>query len=136
MEITRRNFVKNATGAAAILATLSSTSTLISCNQPVKTMSKNTLTVVAFVETSAEKAEALKEVCLGLIDPSRKDKGCISYNLYQDKSNPGKFTFIEQWESQELLDAHLQTPHLAAAGEQFKTILTKELQVIALDKLA
>ncbi len=136
MEINRRSFLKSSAAMTVLLASIPTTATLISCNQNSKKMNENALTVVAFVETDEAKAEELKKVCLGLIEPSRKDKGCISYNFYQDTANPGKFTFIEQWESQELLDAHLKTPHLVAAGEAFGQILTKELQVITLNKLA
>jgi quinol monooxygenase YgiN len=136
MEISRRNFLKNSAGAALMIAAIPATSTLISCNQTAKKMNEQALTVVALLETSAEKADELKKVCLGLIEPSRKDEGCISYELYQDTTNPGKFTFIEKWKSKELLDAHLKAPHLVAAAEVFGKILIKELQVILLDKIA
>jgi quinol monooxygenase YgiN len=98
-------------------------------------MSVNTLNVVAIAETSPERAEELKEVCLGLIEPTRKEEGCISYDLYQDVTNPGKFTFIENWQSKEHLDAHLNTPHFVAAANAFGKIVTKELSVILLNKL-
>lgn len=136
MGINRRNFLKNSAGAAIMITAIPATSTLISCNQPTKKMNENALTVVALLETSADNAEELKKVCLGLIEPSRKDEGCISYELYQDTTNPGKFTFIEKWESKELLEAHIKAPHLVAAAETFGKILTKELQVIMLDKIA
>jgi len=99
-------------------------------------MSNNTLNVVAIAETSPEKAEDLKSVCLGLIDLTRKETGCISYELYQDVTNPGKFTFIENWQSKEHLEAHLETQHMADAGAAFGKILTKELTILMLNKLA
>jgi len=99
-------------------------------------MSNNTLNVVAIAETSPEKAEDLKSVCLGLIDLTRKETGCISYELYQDVTNPGKFTFIENWQSKEHLEAHLKTQHMADAGAAFGKILTKELTILMLNKLA
>ena len=98
-------------------------------------MTVNTLNVVAIAETSADRAEELKSVCLGLVEPTRKEEGCISYNLYQDIDNPGKFTFIENWESKGHLDAHLKTPRFISAGEAFGKILTKELVVMMLNKL-
>ena len=98
-------------------------------------MSTNTLNVVAIAETSPDRAEELKSVCLGLIEPTRKEQGCISYELYQDVTNPGRFTFIENWESRELLEVHLGSPHLKAAAAAFGTILTKELSIILLNKL-
>jgi quinol monooxygenase YgiN len=99
-------------------------------------MSDNTLNVVAIAETSPDKAEELKFVCLGLIEPTRQEEGCISYELFQDATNAGRFTFIENWQSREHLDVHLKTPHLVAAATAFSKILTKELVIIMLNKLA
>ena len=62
-------------------------------------MNENTLKVVAIAETSSDRVEELKSTCLGLIEPTRKEEGCISYELYQDTTNPGKFTFIENLRS-------------------------------------
>lgn len=136
MTTDRRKFLKYATGAALLAFVGPTSSTLISCKQKPKKMSKNTLHVVAIVETSAERAEELKSICLGVIEPTRKEDGCISYELYQDTTNPGKFTFIENWQSKDHLDVHLKTPHLVAAGEAFGKILTKELILLMLTKLA
>lgn len=136
MAIDRRNFLKCTTGAALLAAIVPTTSTLISCTQKPKKMNVNTLNVVAIAETSADRAEELKSICLGLIEPTRKEEGCIAYELYQDTTNPGKFTFIENWQSKEHLDVHLKTPHLVAAGAAFGKILTKELVIMMLNKIA
>jgi quinol monooxygenase YgiN len=133
----RRNFLKNASRAALLTAIVPASSTLISCKQkPVKMSENNTLKVVAIAETSSDRAEELKSICLGLIEPTRKEKGCISYELYQDITNPGKFTFIENWQSKEHLDIHLKSPHLIAAGEAFGKVVTKDLIILMLNKLA
>jgi quinol monooxygenase YgiN len=136
MATNRRNFLKGATGAALLAVLIPTSATLVSFKQKSKKMSKNTLHVVAIAETSADKAEELKSVCLGLIEPTRKENGCISYELYQDTVNPGKFTFIENWESKAHLDVHLKTPHMAKAGAAFGKIVTKELLVMTLNQLA
>jgi quinol monooxygenase YgiN len=136
MVTNRRNFIKNSAGAALFAAMVPVSSTLISSKQKPKKMNKSTLKVVAIVETSSEKATELKNVCLRLIEPTRKESGCISYELYEDTTNPGRFTFIEEWESQEHLDVHLKTPHLVSAGEAFGKIVTKDMVILMLNKIA
>jgi quinol monooxygenase YgiN len=131
----RRSFIRTSAGAAIFAAFLPVSSTLISCKQKPKKMNKSTLKVVAIVETSSDKAIELKNICLGLIEPTRKESGCISYELYEDTTNPGRFTFIEEWESQEHLDVHLKTPHLVAAGEAFGKIVTKDMVILMLNKI-
>jgi len=135
MTINRRNFLKFTTGTAILATLVPASSTLLSFTQIPKKMSGNSLTVVAIAETSADKAEELKTICMGLIEPTRKEKGCISYDLYQDTTNPGRFTFIENWQSKEHLDVHLKSPHLVAAGAAFGKVVTKEMVVMMLNKL-
>jgi len=135
MTINRRNFLKFTTGTAILATLVPASSTLLSFTQTPKKMSGNSLTVVAIAETSADKAEELKTICMGLIEPTRKEKGCISYDLYQDTTNPGRFTFIENWQSKEHLDVHLKSPHLVAAGAAFGKVVTKEMVVMMLNKL-
>ena len=43
-----------------------------------------------------------------------KEPGCISYVFSPDISDPGLFHLFEVWESQEHLNAHFVTPHIAA----------------------
>jgi quinol monooxygenase YgiN len=135
MGIDRRNFIRSATGAALFTTLVPVSSNLISDKQKTLKMEKNTLKVVAIAETSADKAEELKKVCMGLIEPTRKETGCIRYELYQDTAVPGRFTFIEEWQSKEHLDVHLKTPHLVAAGEAFSKIVTRDLLILTLNKV-
>ncbi len=136
MATNRRNFLKSTTGTALLAAFVPASATLLSFKQKSKKKkSGKALNVVALVETAEEKAEKLKSICLGLIEPTRKEVGCISYNLYQDTTNPGKFIFIENWQSAEHLDVHLKTPHFVKAGAAFGEIVTKEIVVLKLNKL-
>lgn len=45
-----------------------------------------------------------------LIESSRQEKGNRSYQLYQAVDKPNQFIMIEQWENQEAIDSHNQTP--------------------------
>ncbi len=45
-----------------------------------------------------------------LIELSRKEKGCIEYNLV-DSTEPDKLYFIEKWQTQNDLNVHMQTEH-------------------------
>lgn len=58
-----------------------------------------------------EKCLAPARVC---IEASRKDPGCIAYDLNLSVSDPNRMVFIEVWESRAALDAHFQTPHFRA----------------------
>jgi quinol monooxygenase YgiN len=72
----------------------------------------NVLTIVAKIEAHNDKVEFVKAELLKLIEPTLKEAGCIQYDLHQDNEDPSVFVFYEQWESRELLQEHLNSPHL------------------------
>ena len=57
------------------------------------------------------------------IEPTRKEAGCIRYDLVRGPGKPAEFAFIEEWESAEHLDAHLQTAHVREAGAKAGPLL-------------
>ena len=75
-------------------------------------MGKECLTVVAEMKALPGKTEELKKVLTGLLEPTRKEDGCINYDMHQSPENPETFLFHENWTDKEKLDRHLETPHL------------------------
>jgi quinol monooxygenase YgiN len=69
--------------------------------------------VGAFRINVGKEAEAL-EAFQGLVAPTHAEEGCILYALHRAVDDPARLTFIERWASQELLDAHLGSPHVSA----------------------
>ena len=49
---------------------------------------------------------------------NQKDEGCIHYELYRDLNDSQVLTFIEEWESMEVLNKHMAAAH-------FKEIVPK-----------
>lgn len=87
--------------------------------------------VVSVLVAKKGKEEAVKAHLLGLVAPSRRDPGCIAYDLHQDADAPHVFVFYETWESRERLEAHLATPHLAAWKATAPDLLdSREMRVL------
>ncbi|MDE3155793.1 MAG: antibiotic biosynthesis monooxygenase [Acidobacteriota bacterium] len=78
-------------------------------------MTAERIYVVARFEAGPGQVEAVRRVLMGLLDPTRREAGCIRYDLLQSPADPAEFVFDEEWESGAHLDAHLGTPHVAAA---------------------
>jgi quinol monooxygenase YgiN len=57
--------------------------------------------------------DAAKQAFEGLVSPTHQESGCILYALHQGAENPARLVFIERWASQEELDAHLKSDHIA-----------------------
>ena len=79
--------------------------------------------VMAAIVVKPEHAEAAKALLIELAATSRREAGCLSYELYQQVDAPHTFHTVEQWCAQADADAHMATPHvgkaIAAAGPMF-----------------
>jgi quinol monooxygenase YgiN len=71
------------------------------------------IVVVGRVKTDAERRERLIEVGQRVAQASREEPGCVSYRLYEDTERPNEFVFIEVWETEEALQRHFATEHIA-----------------------
>ena len=81
---------------------------------------KGAVILVATVKAKAGQDKAVKEALQGLLEPTRKEAGCIAYLLHQAADDPTQFMFYEQWASKETLDAHSKSAHLQALGPKIK----------------
>ncbi|HEX6280075.1 MAG TPA: putative quinol monooxygenase [Pyrinomonadaceae bacterium] len=72
--------------------------------------------VVAHITAKPEKVDETRELLLSLIEPTRVEEGCVTYELMQNTADPTDFTFVEEWTSDAALDAHLETEHLKRAA--------------------
>ena len=62
------------------------------------------------------------------------DDGCIQYELHKDLEDSNRFTFIETWESAQLLEAHMATAHFASFAKTIENKLDA-LEISKLEKL-
>jgi quinol monooxygenase YgiN len=114
MEINRRTLL--ASGAAlAGLSVLRGETAAEGAEVP-----KDAVIATAFMKAKPDQVEAVKEALLSLVKPTRKEPGCLCYNLHQSKSDPTQFMFYEQWASKEALAAHGKTLHMKALGGKLK----------------
>ena len=79
-------------------------------------MNAKSLTVIAQIKAKPGKESHVRQELLSLVAPSRKDAGCLNYDLHQALDNPALFLFHENWTSKAHLDAHLQKPDLQAVA--------------------
>lgn len=71
------------------------------------------IVVIGRVRTGPDKRAEVLEIGQRLAAASRGEAGCISYRLYEDTENENEFVFIEEWQSDEALQEHFATPHIA-----------------------
>jgi quinol monooxygenase YgiN len=82
--------------------------------------------IVARVIALPDKIETVKAVLIELLEPTRKEAGCIKYELLQNQSDPTDFTFVEEWTDNGAIDTHLLSLHIQEAIAKLDGFITNE----------
>lgn len=67
--------------------------------------------VVAKNKVREQEMNTYNELVKNLIHETRKEEGCIKYELFQDVHNFNILTFVEEWEDLEALEKHKKSSH-------------------------
>ena len=88
-------------------------------------MPNNSVRVVARIKALPDKVNDVRSILTSLIEPTRKEAGCITYELWQNRADATDFTFVEEWASEPALDAHAASQHLKDAAARLDSLMTQ-----------
>jgi quinol monooxygenase YgiN len=72
------------------------------------------LIVAGTVRAPPGNIDAFRPHMAAMMAASQAEEGCLDYTYAEDVAEPGLIHVFERWTSQDALDAHFQTPHMAA----------------------
>jgi quinol monooxygenase YgiN len=98
-------------------------------------MSTKTVTVVATFQARPGKEAVLRDALTGLVAPTRKESGCLNYDLHVSPEHPGRFLFHENWTSKVALDTHLQSPHVQALLPRVDALCSEPPAIVLWERL-
>jgi quinol monooxygenase YgiN len=78
--------------------------------KPIK-LPKGALTLVVTLRAKEGQHVLLEAELRALVGPTRKEEGCLQYDLHRAADQPGAYLFHEVWESREHHAAHTRTSH-------------------------
>jgi quinol monooxygenase YgiN len=85
--------------------------------------------VIAKITIKPDMTDDLKNIVPGLVAETRKENGCLSYQLFQDIKVKNVFAMIEEWENQEALDKHMNSKHFQEAIPKIVAIQEKDIEI-------
>ena len=62
-----------------------------------------------------EKQKEVMQTLLSMIEPTGKEKGCLSHDVFCDIEDKNAFTMLEAWENREYLEHHLRSNRFGVA---------------------
>jgi quinol monooxygenase YgiN len=99
-------------------------------------MPQDLLTVTAEVVAKHGKEAELRTQVLALVAPTRKEEGCVQYDVHVSNGEPGRFVFYENWTSGEMLDRHLKSDHFRAFEAAAGSLLAEPTRVLRLTRIS
>jgi len=72
---------------------------------------KSGLTIVVLMRARAGHEPFLEAELRALVPPTRKEDGCLQYDLHRTSDGSGAFLLHEVWESKDHHTAHTKTDH-------------------------
>lgn len=87
------------------------------------------LRVIARATAKPDHVRQVREILSALVEPTRREPGCLSYQLLESEADPTDFVFVEQWASAEAEQAHFMTPHVRSALQRLVGLLACEPQI-------
>ena len=73
----------------------------------------------------------LREPARICVAETRKEEGCIAYDLFESVTEPDTLVFVELWETREALSRHARTPHIAAWRKAGKPhVIERRIEIV------
>ncbi|ACP26253.1 hypothetical protein NGR_c24960 [Sinorhizobium fredii NGR234] len=92
--------------------------------------------VIAYLKAHPGKGDDVVAHAVPLIDATRKEEGCTSYDLYRKPAEPDSLVFVETWKSRAALEVHFAEPHLKAFQVAMADLLVEaRVEVVHPDKV-
>lgn len=86
--------------------------------------------VIAKLTIKEDMIELFKNSVTELIAETRKEAGCIQYQLFQDINNKKVLSFVEEWESMETLQMHMKSKHFLETVPKLAELEEKESEIM------
>ena len=92
--------------------------------------------IVAKLTVKTDKVKAFTEVAREIIEKTKMEPGCKSYQLYQNPYDATKFIFVEEYKNQAAIDAHFASDYFKAFGTKMADMVAEpaEIKIISVAK--
>lgn len=98
----------------------------VSGNETTPASDMAQIVVIAHFTAKPSKQEELSTFLQGLVEPTRREPGCIRYELNQDLDDPSTFSFVEIFADRAGFDAHCRMPYIEKLFEALKLLVAEQ----------
>ena len=85
--------------------------------------------VIAKMTIKEDMVETFKSSITELVAETRKEAGCIAYQVFQDVKDKKVLTFVEEWEGMEVLKRHMSSKHFTEMMPKLAKLQEKDMEL-------
>ncbi|MFD1560133.1 putative quinol monooxygenase [Paraburkholderia silviterrae] len=93
----------------------------------------NQVTNIAFIRARVGHSEQFGSALNGLVEPSRREPGCINYDVHRSTTDKDVWCVYENWRSAADLQEHFGLPHMRAFVEMLPDLVEGGLDLHAFE---
>lgn len=75
---------------------------------------------------AGDKIKEVEEYYRDLVEYTRKQPGCMQYDVYQNKEKENALIFVEKWAAEHFLETHLEDPVYQEKFEKIEKCLIED----------
>lgn len=83
------------------------------------------LYIVAHFKSRPEHQGEVESLLQGFVEPSRRDDGCLCYDLHRDTEDHNSFAIVDGWRDRAAVDNHVGAAHVAATIAKLEPLLAE-----------
>jgi len=88
-------------------------------------MMNKEIRVVAKLVVQREQVHKVIEEFKELVNQTRKEIGCLQYELHQEVHDPATLIFFEKWRTMDDLNKHLKTEHFISCFKKLGSLVER-----------
>ena len=92
-------------------------------------MAGNQVTVVVRIRAKAGMEARVHQELASLLAPTRRERGCLNFDMHQSPNDPALFLFHENWASEEDLKRHFESPHIKRWIQEAEALLAEPMDL-------
>ncbi|TPK96898.1 antibiotic biosynthesis monooxygenase [Mesorhizobium sp. B2-4-12] len=89
----------------------------------------STVTNLAFFRARPGRTNELGIALMALVEPTRSESECLTYNLHQSVEDPDVWFVYENWKTASGLDAHMHAKHVREFLAAAPTLITGDVEL-------
>jgi PTH1 family peptidyl-tRNA hydrolase len=93
------------------------------------------ITIVAKFNVHSDKVDEFIKQAVAVTRETRKERGNLSYKIFQAREDKTKFTFVEEWLNDTAIEQHNNAKHFIAFLDAIKPLTDGDVQIEQLTKV-